>query len=187
MLRLARNYNQFSLSGKYATALYQAGTSQNQLPAIKKDIADLHSKLNADEKARSFFENPTMSIAVKQKWVKDIASKFKYNKVTGSFLDVIVENKRDVMLSKILDEFMSLVKQKDGIVDVIVTSPASLTPKELDQIKSRLVKIVKGTIQISNAVNPDIKGGFIVEFGDYLIDLSVVDKVNTVKNVILAQ
>eukprot|EP00835_Amoeboradix_gromovi_P006495 NODE_774_length_4360_cov_0.289134.p2 type:complete len:200 gc:universal NODE_774_length_4360_cov_0.289134:861-1460(+) len=188
MLRaFTRNFNQDSLSGKYATALFRAGVSQKQSSSVTKDVLDLHSKLQKDEQARIFLENPTFPIKDKQKWLSDASDKFKYNKLTKSFLELVVEHKREVMLEKILSQYVSYVQKNEGIVEVNVTSPSALSQKDLDLVKSKLAKIVKGTIKIGNTVNSDILGGIVVEFGDYLIDLSVTDKINQVKQVILAQ
>ena len=185
--RFTRDFSNHSLSGKYATALFRAGVAEKQSAAVTKDVLDLHAKLLVDEQARLFLENPTFPIKDKQKWLSDASDKFKYNKLTKSFLQLVVEHKREVMLEKILAQYASYVQANEGIVQVNVTSPASLTQKDLDQIKSKLTKIVKGTIKMANVVNPDIRGGLVIEFGDYLIDLSVNDKINQVKQVILAQ
>ncbi len=188
MLRsFTRHFNQHSLSGKYATALYNAGETAKQSSAVKKDILDLHSKLLSDSAARAVLEDPTIAIKVKLDWFDGIADKYKYNKVTKSFLKLVAENKREVLLEKILAEYVSFVQHKDGIVNVKVSSTQKLSQKELDQVKSKMAKITKGSIVIENCVNPDILGGLVIEFGDYLIDLSVTDKINQVKSVILAQ
>ena len=64
-----------------------------------------------------------------------------------------------------------------------LTTATALSEDGLNAIKKQLQgsSKTKSNIEIETAVNPDLIGGFVVEFDDKLYDASVLHKLNKLK------
>lgn len=67
-----------------------------------------------------------------------------------------------------------------GEVELVVTSASPLDSRTLSRLESAITKsdyVLKGqSVKVVSKVNPEIRGGVIVEIADRTIDLSVSSK-----------
>lgn len=122
--------------------------------------------------------------------------------VVKNFLSTLAENNRLGALEQVAENFGKLMSAHRGEVEMTVTSAAPLDNKVLRQLETAVgksqyvgqgkkLKVVpkvspdRQSLQWENSptftdtelqVNPDIRGGLIVEVGDRTIDLSVSAK-----------
>lgn len=69
----------------------------------------------------------------------------------------------------------------NGVIEAKVTSAKPLESKVLKRLESSIGGssfVGQGkTLKLKNEVNPDIKGGLVVEVGDRIVDVSIANKV----------
>ncbi|KAK5194201.1 ATP synthase F0 subcomplex subunit OSCP atp5, partial [Cryomyces antarcticus] len=89
-------------------------------------------------------------------------------------------NNRLSVLEGVCEKFGVLMSAFRGEVELTVTSAAPLDAKVLKQLETAISKsqyVGQGKkLKVVPKVNPDIRGGLIVEIGDRTIDLSVSSK-----------
>jgi F-type H+-transporting ATPase subunit delta len=70
-----------------------------------------------------------------------------------------------------------------GITTVKITTATPLSIEALEDIKAKLTgsTTTSTSVDIETAVNPDLIGGYVVEYGDKLYDASVAAKLAELK------
>jgi F-type H+-transporting ATPase subunit O len=171
----------FGIDGSYASALYTVSAKDSSLDATEKSLNSLKSLISEDKKLATILSNPALSTGDKKTIVDEITKATGLDKTVGNFLSVLAENNRLGLLPDVISKFEVLSNAHHGYVDATVTSVSELDDKTLTRLTNAISKsefVGEGKkLRIHNVVNPDIKGGLIVEVGDRTVDLSVSAKI----------
>ncbi|KAI7349225.1 hypothetical protein KC354_g13314, partial [Hortaea werneckii] len=97
-----------------------------------------------------------------------------------NFLQTLAENNRLSVLEGVCEKFSTLMSAARGEVEMTITSAAPLDNKMVKQLETAVSKsqyVGQGQkLKVVPKVDPEIRGGLIVEIGDRTIDLSVSAK-----------
>jgi F-type H+-transporting ATPase subunit O len=97
-------------------------------------------------------------------------------------MTTLAENNRLGALEGVVEKFGVLMGAARGEIELTVTSAQPLDNKTLSRLESAVSKsqyVGQGKkLKVVSKVNPDIRGGLIVEIGDRTIDLSVSSKMS---------
>lgn len=97
-----------------------------------------------------------------------------------NFFGALAENNRLSVLEGVCEKFGVLMSAHKGEVELTITSAQPLDAKVLRQLETAVGKsqyVGQGKkLKVVPKVNPEIRGGLIVEIGDRTIDLSVASK-----------
>ena len=96
---------------------------------------------------------------------------------------LVIRKGRETLFVEIIQEYITQYQKLKNIVPVLVTSAVALADNDMESIRKRLIDTgtLTGTLQMKNVVNPDIIGGFQIEFQDKLIDASIAHKLDIMK------
>ncbi|KAI5369570.1 Putative ATPase, OSCP/delta subunit, F1F0 ATP synthase OSCP/delta subunit domain superfamily [Septoria linicola] len=175
----------FGVDGTYASALYTAASKNSSIDAVSKALENLNATFKKDPKLQAVLTSPTLTVEDKKQIVaelqKSVSVQDKTNTVAG-FLNTLAENNRLSVLEGVTEKFAQLMSAARGEVELTITSAAPLDNKVIKQLESAVSKSqYVGTskkVKVVSKVNPDIRGGLVVEIGDRTIDLSVSSKMN---------
>ena len=107
----------------------------------------------------------------------------KFDELSMAFINIILRKGRESYLPEIAEEFITQYRALKQISTVKVTTAAPMSEAGLEAIKAQLKgsNSTAANIEIETAVNPDIIGGFVIEFDDKLYDASVAHKLAKLK------
>lgn len=168
----------FGVDGTYASALYTAASKTSTLEPTAKALANLGAIIEKDVKLTGILSAPTLSAEDKSAIVAELVKQAGGNSATlKNFLETLAENNRLGLLGGVCEKFNQIMSASRGEVEMTVTSAQPLDNKTLNRLESAVAKssyVGQGKkLKVTNAVNPDIVGGLVVEVGDRTIDLSV--------------
>ncbi|KAI9826169.1 MAG: ATP synthase F0 subcomplex subunit OSCP atp5 [Sarea resinae] len=173
----------FGVDGTYASALYTAAAKTSTLDSAASAMAALNAVFKSDPKLPLILSAPTLSPADKAQIVTELQKQIGGADKEGTvknFLDTLAENNRLSILEGVAQKFEILMGAARGEVELRVTSATPLDSKILSRLESSISKsayVGQGQkLKVVPNVNPDIRGGLIVEIGDRTIDLSVSSK-----------
>jgi F-type H+-transporting ATPase subunit delta len=149
---------------RYATALLELAIEHNKVELIEADILQL---LKTAEEVHE--------IAILHQIFKD------FNQTTLDFLSLVANNGRESIMVFIANQFMSLLKAHRGIVPITIISAQQLEDSTKASILSQISASIKGTAEITEKIDADLIGGFIVRMGDHQIDASVASQLKRLK------
>ncbi|CAO2651268.1 Nn.00g095650.m01.CDS01 [Neocucurbitaria sp. VM-36] len=173
----------FGVDGTYASALYTAAAKTNALDPTARSLESLASVFKKDPKLNEVLHAPTLSVSDKQQIVQELQKHIggaDKEGIVKNFLATLAENNRLGVLEGVVEKFAVLMGAHRGEIELVVTSAAPLDNRTLSRLESAISKsqyVSSGQkLKVVPKVNPEIRGGLVVEIGDRTIDLSVSSK-----------
>lgn len=165
---------------RYASALFSVAVRADAVDKIADDLALIR---------RTVQEAPALKSALVEGVVPEDACKrvlqrlFEHHvhPVTLEFLYLLVDKRREEVISGIDVVFRQIADEKRGIQRALLTSSVPLSDQEILSARSALEKLTGKKIEIDRKVDPGIIGGLIVRVGDRVFDGSVTGQLNQIR------
>lgn len=169
------------IATRYAKSLIDLANEQGKLETILGDIQYFQEAA----KNRDFFmmlKSPIINITKKGQIFQAIFGD-KFDEMTMAFLKIVLNKNREGALPNIADEFINQYQAIKSVSTVKLTTATPMTDEALEKIKERFLEssATRNSIDIITAVNPDLLGGFVIEFDDKLYDASVAHKLDLLR------
>ena len=95
---------------------------------------------------------------------------------------ILIENDEVQLIEDITNKYNHLMNANSSEVDVSITSNTELSKDKLNSIKDSLAKKLDKQINIKNDVDGNLIGGVQLRIGNTIIDNSLSNKLNKLKN-----
>ena len=102
-------------------------------------------------------------------------------RITLSFIDLVVRNEREIFLPAMARAFKHETKQFKGITESVLTTAVKVNVGIRKQVSDLITEIFKTKVELSEIVDKDIIGGFILKIEDNYIDASVSSKLRKIE------
>ncbi len=169
------------IASRYAKSIIDLAVETNQLEEV---LADMKSFKKATENRDLYLliKSPIVNVTKKQQ-VFTALFDGKQTELTSKFFKIVLTKGREMYLPEIADEFMVQYKKFKHISSVKLITASALTAETVSKIKQKLVgsEVTDDNVELQTEVNPDILGGFVLDFGDRLYDASVAHKLEELK------
>ncbi|MGY3088291.1 F-type H+-transporting ATPase subunit delta [Hymenobacter sp. UYAg731] len=161
------------VAARYAKSLLDLGQEMGTLDAVKADM-DLLSKTMADSRElRLLLRNPIVKHDKKLAILKAIFEG-KVSDMTLRFFTILTDKNRESAIEGIGPEFLAQYNVLQGIQSAQVTSATPLTPTARAEMQALVTRETGLTeVQLTEKVDPELIGGFVLRVGDNQIDDSV--------------
>jgi F-type H+-transporting ATPase subunit delta len=158
----------------YAAALLDLAKSNDSLKETINDINLVLQFFVNKSNLTKFLGNPLVTRDAKKTVIKDILGE-QIGISTLKFLLLLVDRSRIEVLETIAEKFLELAYRQESIKIVKITSSIKLSSAQQKAIAQKLKRSMPKTKQIKVAlkVNPQLIGGFTIEFDSVLIDISI--------------
>lgn len=169
------------IASRYAKSLIDLAQETNKLERIKEDIDAFKSALES----RDFFlllKSPIVPTSKKASIMK-VLFDGKFDELTMAFINLLIQKKREPHLPAVAAEFHEQYKVLKQITSLKITTAKQLSEEALNAIKVEFLAstATDKNIEIETAIDPNLIGGFVVEFGDRLYDASIKHKLGLLK------
>ena len=169
------------VANRYTKALFEAALEDNKIDAVRSDFDTIKSVIEESAQFREFIYNPLVPATQKAGMVRQIFEN-KLDRLTFHFLILLCDKKRSDFLPEIIGKFHEKLLDHQGVVTGTVISSQ---PIPEDQVKSIHDKITANTgkkVQLSQVIDKSLLGGFIIKIKDTVIDLSVKNQLNKLRD-----
>jgi len=161
------------LASRYAKSLLDLAIEQNQLEEVLKDINYLDEVGKQSKDFVNVLRSPIINSDKKHVIIDAVIGK-RIGKLTTAFITLLTNKGRESNLPEIAQSFIKQYKELKNIRSVKLITATPLTDKVREEIKSRIVASLKNDkIELTEEVNPDLIGGFILETEDKLFDATI--------------
>ncbi len=160
------------IAQRYARALLQAALSANAVDEVFSDTQSLSALLSQDPSFRDFLLAPQMSNEQQRDLVKK-ALEGRVSKLVLELLGLLIEKKRVMFVSEILEAYRYLYEKHKGIIEVKAITAVPLDEALLKKLRQTLEDQTKKTIRLTTEVEPEIIGGMVLKLEDKVIDGSL--------------
>lgn len=170
---------QASLSGRYASALFDLARESKAIDAVEASLATLESAVAGSDDLRALVDSPLVTRAAAAAAIAAIASTLRLDSLTARFLGVLAGNRRLSQLGRVISAYRDLAARHRGEASATVTTAHGLTAEQVAALKVKLKARVGRDVAVAQVVDPAILGGLIVKIGSQLIDASIRTKLTT--------
>lgn len=165
---------------RYAIALFELAQQKNELQSVEEDLHELKVVWNGDKELKELFSSPKLSLDKKKELIRQIFANA--NPIVINTLLVLIDKKRLGEVGLIINEFMMLSNEAQGVAEAKVYSTRALTEEERTKISTVFAKSVgKQSLSIENIIDPSIIGGLRVQIGNRIYDSSLSTKLDRLK------
>lgn len=170
---------------RYADALFQLATEKNKAENLVGELQLVNEVFKSDKKILDFLNHPRVSVQDKTKLIDEA---FKGNdKDVVNTLKILIERHRIHQISLIIDEFVSLYNEANGVAAATVYSVRALTEEEKKQLETSFkTQFNKKSLTIENEIDPSLIGGMKIRVGNTIYDGSISSKLHRMKQSIVS-
>ncbi len=170
---------QASLSGRYASALFDLARDAKGIETVESSLNTLSSALAGSDDLKRLVTSPLVARSTAAATIKAVAGELALDPLTTNFLGVLAGNRRLAQLPKVIAAFAALAASHRGETSATVTTAHPLDESQMTALKAKLKARVGRDVAVTTHIDPAILGGLIVKIGSQLIDSSIRTKLNT--------
>ncbi|GAB4251028.1 MAG: ATP synthase F1 subunit delta [Ekhidna sp.] len=157
---------------RYAKPILELAEENKVLDKVKADMEAFSGICKENRDFSLMLKSPIIPHLKKAEILKKTFSG-KVNDLTLKTFDLITRKNREGILEAIANEFVHLYNQKKGISEVTVTTSIKLDAGMRKSFEALSKKVTGKEPILSEKVNPEIIGGFVLKYDDKQIDDSV--------------
>jgi F-type H+-transporting ATPase subunit delta len=167
------------LSSRYAKSLISLSAERGETDVLLKDMSYIADSVRATKDLQLMLASPVITGDKKLKVLFSVFTEL--NTTTQRFIELIVTKGRESDLGEIAQSFVQQVKAARNIFDVELISAV---PAD-DMLRAEVTKVAKticgGEVEITEKVDADLIGGFILRLNGMEYNASILDKLKKAK------
>ncbi|TAJ15241.1 ATP synthase F1 subunit delta [Marinilabiliaceae bacterium JC017] len=172
--------NQGLIAVRYADAMFKLAIENKIGEEVYEDFNILMRQCLQVDDFCSFLDNPIIKPSHKKNLFQTVF-KDKIHPMTLKFLEVVLDHKREDILTFILNDFIYHYKKSKGIKSVLLYTAVGLDERYLLQIEEFLEKEFKSPVEMEVKVKSDLLGGFILTVEGKMVDASISNRLKQVR------
>eukprot|EP01104_Vermistella_antarctica_P009339 TRINITY_DN238_c2_g1_i1.p2 TRINITY_DN238_c2_g1~~TRINITY_DN238_c2_g1_i1.p2 ORF type:complete len:272 (-),score=112.66 TRINITY_DN238_c2_g1_i1:144-926(-) len=172
-------------SGQLAKLAFVAAGLRDVRSKVESDLTAFGQGAKENKEFHDFLSDPDVNPTERAAGIADLLKSIKADELTGTFLDLLIENGKIKNIAIIADNYVQFMKADRNEVKVTITSAAPLTPPEADELKSILKDNVLSEnqqLELELKVQSDLIGGLTIGVGDIYADLSVKGELDNIRD-----
>ena len=174
----------FSLATRYAKSLLQLAQEKGKLDEVFADMKSVNNIFQTSADLKLMFKSPIITTDKKLNVVKQL---FEGNvdTILYQFMVLIIKKGREAYLNQITEAFITQYNVVKNITPVTIKSAVKLDAGLVqNMIASLKAKEKLGEIQLHEIIDPSVIGGFVLMYGDKMIDSSVSRSLGALRSII---
>ena len=167
-VRYARALLKSAADAKLEEQLYQ------EMTAVAKSYIDVPA-------LRPTIDNPMLSKEKKQMLLETAAGGHP-SELCRTFISLVLKEDRENVMQFMANSYITLYRKQKNVIRGKLTTAARVSLETEQKMRQMVESQTNGIVEFESEINPDIIGGFILEYDTYRMDASVKTKLNTILN-----
>jgi len=168
-------------SNYYARAVFNVARAENMVDQVEDELRQLKDEITNNLELKKNLTDPSIENYEKIKVMLEILGD-DGSKAIKSFAAMMVILDAIDSFEQTYKDFVELTNQLKRQVSIEVISVIGLDKEILNEIKENVDKKTGLDVRIKNVLDKNIIGGIVIKIGDKVIDLSIKDKLEDLKN-----
>ena len=163
------------ISVRYARALLKSATDAKIEDAVYTEMQQLAKSYVEVPQLRFTIDNPMLS-----KDKKEVLLLTAVGEKPSDLTKAFIQEDRESVMQFIANSYVTLYRQQKNVIRGRLITAAAVSPATEQKMRQMVESKTNGTVEFETEVNPDIIGGFILEYDTYRMDASVKAKLNSI-------
>ena len=164
---------------RYAKSLFSLAEEQNQLAGCKSDMEAILAVCKESRELALLLKSPVVKTDKKLAILNEVFAGF--SPLSKSFLNIITNKKREMLLEAIAERFLTVYKTQQGIESAVVTTATPLDEEMRASVQSFVQQHGGGKVELTEKVDKKLIGGALIRMGDKQLDATVLRQINDLK------
>ncbi len=165
---------------RYADSVLELAEDQNKSEAILADMELISSAMVENNELLVVLKNPLIKSAKKNDILNAVFNG-KLSDLTLSLIKLLCDKDRVSVLPYVAEQFVKLYKETKKIVGATVTTAVEMDEAFRTKVSNLIKANFDGSVELTEKVDADIIGGFILQIGDQRLNNSVAHKLSTLR------
>ena len=181
--KLSKNKG-FSLTSadRYSLALYELASENNVLSKVENQSLSILNLISKSKDFSNLIKDPTNSREDFLKVIDIISNNNKFENLFKKFLFFLITKRRFFYIEQILNSFIETCSKKRGELKAELKSAKELSDNEITKITDELTKNFSSKIKLNYTHDKSLIGGLVVQVGSIMVDASIKNKLQQIKN-----
>ena len=164
----------------YAETLFRAADRHGQVEEVEESVQALTAVLAASAELDRFLVAPQIDAAAKRSLVRSVLTD-RLHPLLVRFLELVIGKHRERLLGEILAAWTELLDLRANRQSAALTTALPADPELVARVKAALERATGKTIVLEERVDPSLLSGLVVRSGDTVIDGSIKNRLNTLR------
>ena len=164
---------------RYARALLKSATDQKLEDAVYQEMMTVAKSYLDVPALRHTIDNPMLSKDQKEALLI-VAAGEKPCQLTKAFIALVLKEDRENVMQFMANSYITLYRKQKNVIRGKLTTAARVSAQTEQKMRQMVESKTNGTVEFETEVDPDIIGGFILEYDTFRMDASVKSKLNTI-------
>lgn len=167
------------ISVRYARALLKSATEAKIEDTIYAEMQSLARNFVDVPQLRFTIDNPMLQKAKKES-VLLTAVGSNPSELTKAFVRLVLKEGRESMIQFMANSYITLYRQQKNVIRGKLITAVAVAPETEQRMRQMVEQKTNGNVEFETEVNPEIIGGFILEYDTYRMDASVQTKLRNI-------
>lgn len=167
------------LSVRYARALLKCALEQHIEERVYQEMLTLYNSYLKVPNLRFTIDNPMLEKS-KKKSLLLTASGGSASSLTERFIALVLNEDRESTLQFMAASYVTLYRKHKNITRGRLITAVAVTPEIEKKMRQRVESRTQGTVEFQTEIDPEIIGGFILEYDTYRMDASVQNQLRNI-------
>ncbi|KGI60560.1 ATP synthase F1, delta subunit [Prevotella sp. DNF00663] len=167
------------ISVRYARAFLKYATNISVETLVYQEMQLLYDCYLQVSELRSTIDNPMLSKDKKEQLLVT-ACGTNVTEATQSFIRLILKEGREKALQFMAASYITLYRKQKNITCGKLSTATVVAPAVEQKMRLLVESRTLGTVEFNTEVNPEIIGGFILEYDTYRMDASVKTRLSSI-------
>ena len=167
------------ISMRYARALLKRATEAGQEETVYQEMMTAAKSYVDVPALRQTIDNPMLS-KDKKLSLLTVAAGDKPSQLTQTFIALVLKEDRENVMQFMANSYVTLYRKQKNVIRGKLTTAARVSAQTEQKMRQMVESKTNGTVEFETEVNPDIIGGFVLEYDTYRMDASVKSKLNSI-------
>ena len=175
------------IANRYARALADVVAASGDYRRILSELEDFARTYRESPELRGVFDSPAVTLPEKIKVLETIGQRLDESPVTLNFLRVLLVNYRMPLLEEAVRAFRKISNDREGIVQVTITSASELSGTERESVAARFQQLTGKQVELDFRIDSGLLGGMMAQIGTTVYDGSVRGSLARIREQLMAR
>jgi len=175
---------EFSITSaeRYSLALYELSNESNILTQVEGQCLSILGLINSSKDFNNLIKDPTTKQDDLFNITNLISENYKFETLLKNFLNFLIQKRRLFFLERILQSFIEICSKKRGELKAELKSAKELSNEEISKITEELTNNFSSKIKLNYKYDKSLIGGLVLQVGSTMVDNSIKNKLQQIKN-----
>lgn len=167
------------ISVRYARALLKASNLEKQSEQVYADMQTLAAEYVNVPELSVTIANPMLSKQQKEELLIT-ASGNSSSDLTKRFFRLVLKEDRGSIMQFIANSFITLYRKQNNLIRAKLSTAAVLSSDTEAKLRKLVESKTNGSVEFTTAVDSELIGGFVLEYGTYRLDASIKSQLKSI-------